>query len=191
MNVTTFTPEGILREAEREGRHPHAGMTSYCVQQHLDRISAFSGSGAGAADAPEEHSYPHNLRDEGTGDEKRFAAVSLNLHSDRMPSQPSGVQRSRKRRKPEQNVGQDEAIVVRRRTHKRKPCDLSGSTKRVSFLATMQETELKRSHCSFRQLPSSPAALPVLLRFRRRGTRPLPDKKTGRKLHLSNLGASN
>ena len=184
MNATTFTPEGLLREAERGPRDPYTRARSYRMRQPLDGILASPGPSAGTTDAPDyaEPPYPHSLRDEGIGDERHPAAVPPNIHSDRTPSQCSG-----KGRKGKQT---DEAIPGRKRTLEGKPCDPSHSTKAVSFLTNMQEPVLKRSRCSFRRLPPSSAVPPVLLRFRKRGTGSLPGKTTGGKWHLSNLGAS-
>jgi len=175
-------PEGLLRQAERDRRDPYANARSYRAQQHLDRISTSSGSSAGTTDIPKytEPSYHYSHREEVMGDGRYLAAVPPSLHSDGIPNQPSGAQRSRKRRKTERTTGQNEAVPGRKRTLKEKSCDLSHSAKPVSLLTKMQEPRLKRSRCSLRQVPSSPAVPPVVLRFRKRGTRPLPGKTTGK-----------
>ena len=124
MNVVTFTPGGLFREAEGNCRDPYAKARSYRMRQPLDSTFAFPGPSAGTTDIPD-YAEP--------------------------PSQPSAVQRSGKGGKGKQT---DEAIPGRKRTLRGKPCDLSHSTKAVSLLTNIQESGLKEpvpasgnSHC--------------------------------------------
>jgi len=107
------------------------------MQQRLDSILVFPGSGAGTADAPEyaRPSYPRSLHDEGVGGEQHPAAVPLNFHSDGMTGQPSGARSSGKRRRKAKRAScPDRAVSDRGRTPESKPYDFPGSTKQVSFL---------------------------------------------------------
>ena len=129
-------PEDVLRGAGGDRRNPYANARVYRMQQHPDGILIFPGSGAGTTDAPEyaRPSYPHSLRDEGTGGERHPAVAPPNFHSNRMPGQPSGARSSGKRQKARQASCLDRAVSGRGRTPKSKPYDFPGSTKQVSFL---------------------------------------------------------
>lgn len=171
--------------------HPYPEGGYYHRKQPLVNIPTFPEPNWGRTNAPEcaESSDLHSLGDGGMGDAGHLAKLPPNPRSDRLLSRPTGVQNLRKGKRAKEATGPAKAAPVGGRTRKVK-LNFRDLMAQASFQTDMWQRELNVKHYSFGKLPPSSAVPPVLLWFRKRGTRALPSKAAGRRWDPLSLGVS-